>query len=246
MKNKLTVSKVTSYILLVTLVFAVIYSVVAIIVSPSEVQEGGEYTNVKADYVLMLLQCLLGLAAMLLPSILTHKFNLIIPSYMMVLYTVFLYCAIYLGEVRNFFYLVPKWDLILHTFSGAMLGALGFSVINILNNTERIPVNLSPLFVAVFTFCFAVSLGALWEIYEFAIDGIFKQNMQKFAYESGELMAGREALADTMWDLIVDSCGAFVMASIGFVSLKFKKGWVEKLQLKRKRRGNSCADGKEN
>ena len=199
----------------------------------------------KADYVLMLLQCLLGLAAMLLPSILTHKFNLIIPSYMMVLYTVFLYCAIYLGEVRNFFYLVPKWDLILHTFSGAMLGALGFSVI-IFSIIRRGYCKFKPAVVAVFTFCFAVSLGALWEIYEFAIDGIFKQNMQKFAYESGELMAGREALADTMWDLIVDSCGAFVMASIGFVSLKFKKGWVEKLQLKRKRRGNSCADGKEN
>lgn len=239
MKNKLTISRITSYILLATLILAIIYSVVSIIISPSTLEEGSEFTHVKADYVLMLLQCILGVAAMFLPSILTHKFNLIIPSYMMVLYTVFLYCAIYLGEVRNFFYLIPKWDLILHTFSGAMLGALGFSVINILNKTERIPVNLSPLFVAVFTFCFAVSLGAIWEIYEFAIDGLFKQNMQKFAYESGELMVGREALADTMWDLIVDSCGAFVMASIGYISLKFQKGWVEKFQLKSKKKSKA-------
>ena len=76
---------------------------------------------------------------------------------MMVLFALFLYCAIYLGEVRDFYYHVPHWDTILHTFSGAMLGALGFSVINFLNKTDRVPMNLSPVFVASFAFALRLS-----------------------------------------------------------------------------------------
>lgn len=78
---------------------------------------------------------------------------------MMFLYTIFLYCAIYLGEVKSFYYEVPHWDTILHTFSGAMLGALGFLFVTLLNKNEKVQMNLSPLFVVDFSFCFAVTLG---------------------------------------------------------------------------------------
>ena len=184
----------------------------------------------------MLLQCIVGVAAMLLPSLLKRTLNLVIPSKMMLLFAVFLYCAIYLGEVRAFYYNVPHWDTILHTFSGAMLGALGFSVINFLNKTDRVPMNLSPLFVVVFAFCFALALGVVWEIYEFTADALLHTNMQKFALESGEPLVGRDALMDTMKDLIVDTLGALAMSIIGYISLKYKKGWVEKLLLHRQRK----------
>ena len=151
---------------------------------------------------------------------------------MLILYTIFLYCAIYLGEVKSFYYNVPHWDTILHTFSGAMLGALGFSFVTLLNKTEEVPMNLSPLFVVIFSFCFAVTLGVVWEIYEFTFDGVLGLNMQKFALESGEALIGRAALVDTMKDLIVDALGAFIMSIIGYISLKYKKGWIEKLQVK--------------
>ena len=151
---------------------------------------------------------------------------------MMFLYTIFLYCAIYLGEVKSFYYEVPHWDTILHTFSGAMLGALGFLFVTLLNKNEKVQMNLSPLFVVDFSFCFAVTLGVFWEIYEFTFDGILGLNMQKFALENGELILGRVALKDTMKDLIVDCLGAFIMFIIGYISLKYKKGWIEKLQLK--------------
>ena len=150
----------------------------------------------------------------------------------LILYTIFLYCAIYLGEVKSFYYNVPHWDTILHTFSGAMLGALGFSFVTLLNKTEEVPMNLSPLFVVIFSFCFAVTLGVVWEIYEFTFDGVLGLNMQKFALESGEALIGRAALVDTMKDLIVDALGAFIMSIIGYISLKYKKGWIEKLQVK--------------
>ena len=190
--------------------------------------------RVKSDYVLMLLQCIVGILAMLLPSFLHRRFGLIIPSKMMIVYAAFLYCSIYLGEVRSFYYLVPNWDTMLHTFSGGMLGALGFSVISLLNRTDRVPLNLSPAFVAVFSFCFAVSVGVVWEVYEFVADGILHTNMQKFTVPGGNVMVGRAALTDTMVDLIVDSLGALVVSIVGYLSLKFKKGWVEKLLLHRK------------
>ena len=84
------------------------------------------HIRVKSDYVLMLLQCLLGALAMMLPGFLQRKIQLNIPSRMIIVYAVFLYCAIYLGEVHSFYYLVPQWDSILHASSGMALCAIGF------------------------------------------------------------------------------------------------------------------------
>ena len=186
----------------------------------------------RQDYVLMLLQCLLGIAAILVPARLMRRWDVEIPRVMVLLYIAFLYCAIFLGEVRSFYYNVPHWDTILHTFSGAMLGALGFSIIAIFNNTERIPLNLSPMFIAMFAFCFALALGGVWEIYEFTMDAVFGTNMQKFALDDGTLLVGQAALSDTMKDIIVDAIGALVMSVVGYISLKYKKGWVEKLMIR--------------
>lgn len=219
--------------------FTLLLSVIAISVTmcfaPAEADPENPYARVKGDYVLMLLQCVVGVLAMLLPSFLQKKWRLVIPSRMMILFALFLYSAIYLGEVRAFYYSVPHWDTILHTCSGAMLGALGFSMINFLNKTDRVPMNLSPAFVAFFTLCFAVFLGAVWEIYEFTADSILHTNMQKFALEDGTALVGRDALWDTMKDIIVDTVGALVMSVIGYISLKYKKGWVEKLLLHRRK-----------
>ena len=220
-------------LVLVTLVASIIYISIAMALAPTETDETG--VRVKGDYVLMLAQCILGVFALNLPSILDKKIQLEIPSNMLLIYAVFLYCAIYLGEVRSFYYDVKNWDTILHTFSGAMLGALGFSFITFLNKTDRVPMNLSPIFVATFAFCFAVTLGVIWEIYEFTADGILHTNMQKFGLEDGTPFMGRLALMDTMKDLIVDTIGAAVMSVIGYISLKYQKGWVEKLLLRRRR-----------
>ena len=148
----------------------------------------------REDYVLMLLQCLLGIAAILVPIRLMRRWDIEIPRVMFLLYIGFLYCAIFLGEVRSFYYIVPHWDTILHACSGVMLGALGFSMIAIFNNTERIPLNLSPFFIAAFAFCFALAMGALWEIYEFSADALFGTNMQKFALDDGTPLVGQAAL----------------------------------------------------
>lgn len=139
------------------------------------------FARTKGDYVRMLLQCLLGIAALLLPRV-------------------------------------------LHALSGAMLGALGFSVLTFLNKAEGIPVSMSPAFAALFTFCFALALDVLWEIYEFTVDALFQTNMQKYALEGGEALAGQAALQDTMGDLIVDFIGALAIAIAGYLSRKPGRG----------------------
>lgn len=244
MKNKNKIKKRRDYrkivgvFVFVSLVLAIIGIIVMMIIAPSEPELDDPNGKIKSDYILMLVQCVLGLIVILLPGIIEHKIKIEIPSNMMVLYILFIYASTFLGEVRSFYYRVPHFDTILHTFSGGMIATLGFSIIAFLNNTDKIPVTLSPLFVACFTFCFALALGGIWEIYEFLADGILNTNMQKFALEDGTKLIGRAAVTDTMKDIIVDAIGALVISTIGYISLKYQKGWIEKFQIKKIRKAS--------
>lgn len=209
-------------ILLITLLGSIVYAGIGCALAPEAASQPGE--RCRSDYVLMLLQCCLGLAVMFLPNMLQKKWTWPISDAMYILYFLFLYCAIYLGEVRNFFYVVPHWDTWLHTFSGGMLGALGFIVVDRLTRLGRKWVQLSPGFVCLFALCFAVTIGVLWEIYEFTFDGLLGLNMQKFRLEDGTQLVGRAALQDTMKDLIVDVLGAAVVVGLGYLhSLREQK-----------------------
>ena len=234
MKKRDWKSIIAKFVIL-SFILPISYIIYRIIVSPTANTENIEGLRVKTDYILMLLQCLLGIVAFFMPNIITRKTKIVIPSNMYIVYVVFLCAAIFLGEIGNFFYRIPHWDTILHICSGAMLGALGFSFVNILNKNEKVHVELAPIFVALFALGFAITLGVLWEIYEFTFDGLLGVNMQKFALEDGTQLVGRAALADTMEDLIVDSIGAFAMSLLGYISLKYKKGWIEKLLIKIKK-----------
>ena len=222
--KKLTPRTIIAFLLLLTLVMSVIYSLIRFIYAPSEIPEGAPYEKIKSDYLLMLTQCFLGLLVMSLPSIITHKLNLMVPNTMCILYYIFLYCAIFLGEIFSFYYLVPHWDLYLHAMSGAMLGALGFILVDWLNKDEHVKLSMSPVFVSIFAFSFALAVGALWEIYEFSFDSILGLNMQKFRNEDGTLLVGKSALNDTMEDLIIDAISAATVAVIGLLTnIKRKK-----------------------
>lgn len=232
-KKKIEGGLVVFAIVLTTLIASLVYSAVSIAGAPIAPPTGVEHAKLKSDYVLMLLECLLGVVVMFLPSMLERRLRIRIPGGMYIAFVVFLYAAIYLGEVQSFYYRFRNWDTVLHTFSGLMLGALGFSLINLLNDSERVSVSLSPAFVALFAFSFAVALGVVWEVYEFSADGLFGLNMQKHSMESGEPLTGRKALEDTMGDLIVDSLSALAISLIGYVSLRYGKGWLERFSIRR-------------
>lgn len=218
---------------LLTLVVSSVYAFMEFLDAPAEPVPGVEHEKLKTDYALMLVQCILGIIVMFLPSVVERRLHIALPGFMYALFVLFLYAAIYLGEIRSFYYRVPHWDLILHGFSGLMLGALSFSVIRLLNDSQRIRFSLSPAFVALFAFSFAVAMGVVWEVYEFALDGLLGLNMQKFALEDGRLLVGREAVRDTMEDLIVDALGATVMSVVGYISVRYRKGWTRRLMARR-------------
>lgn len=219
-------SKRTFYFVLVTLAGSTVYAIVGVISGPATPSPGVEYEKVKTDYALMAVQCILGIAVMFLPSMLERRLRIAIPGFMYIPFVIFLYAAIYLGEIRSFYYRIPHWDLILHGFSGVMLGALSFSVIALLNDAKTVKVSLSPAFVALFAFCFAVAMGVVWEFYEYSLDGLLGLNMQKFALENGEALVGRAALVNTMRDLLIDAFGAMAMAGVGYVATKYRKEWI--------------------
>ncbi len=233
MKKRSRWSRIVSGFVFLSLLLSIVYIIAQWINAPAA-PSGPEYEKLKSDYALMVVQCSLGILAMLLPGWLARKWRVEIPSNMMILYLMFLYAAIYLGEVQSFYYRIPHWDMILHGFSGGMLGALAFSFVRLLNNSERVHLDLSPMFTAVFAFCFSIALGVFWEFYEYCVDGMLGLNMQKFLQESGAELLGRNALKDTMQDLMTDALGALFTSFIGYVSLKYKKGWVEKVMLKRR------------
>lgn len=226
MKNKgrkHSANEIFATILFISLALSVVFSVIRFIQAPAELPEGGKIEKIKNDYLLMILQCMLGLVVMTLPSAIARRWKLEIPNPIYVLYYVFLYCAVFLGEVADFYYTVPHWDTVLHFFSGAMLSALGFILVDLLNRAENVRVNLSPLFVSLFAFCFALASGAVWEIYEYTVDTVMHLNMQKYATEAGVELVGRAALRDTMKDIIFDALAALMVAVLGYFSNIRKK-----------------------
>lgn len=237
------IARILSAVVMISFVAPLGFLIYKIATTSNVMSESSVDGRVRSDYVLMLLECILGIFALLLPSMLTKKFRVEIPDKIYYLYVIFLYAAIFLGEVKDFYYTIPYWDTILHTFSGIMIGFIGFSLIDILNN-ENEKVTLSPFFIAFFAFCFALQVGVIWELYEFTSDGILGTNMQKFKLKDGTELAGRTAVEDTMEDLIVDGIGAFVASTIGYISLKYKKGWINDLRIKIKSKKNKDEEPK--
>lgn len=211
-------ARIIQAILFLTLVGSVIYIIIKLVTAPDISADAS--VRQKSDYVLMLVQSSGGLIVMFLPAFVNRRFAIQIPSAMQILYFVFLYAAIYLGEVRDFYYRFAFWDDLLHLLSGMMLAVLGFFLVRLLNDSEHRQVALSAGFVAFFAFTFAVASGAIWEIYEFTIDGLLNTNMQKYATESGMQFVGRDALTDTMGDLIMDTIAALFITLIGYISLQ--------------------------
>ncbi len=208
----------------ISFIIPIIYLILRMIFLHPEAENQAGYHS-EADYLLMLMQCILGLSTIHLPSILEKKLHFEIPGVLYGCYIVFLYCAIFLGEVRSFYYLIPQWDTICHFFSSMMTGFFGMMVVCILNRNEHVQMQLSPLFVALFAFSFSVMCGSVWEVYEFTADGLFGMNMQKFMTADGVQLVGHAALADTMKDIIVDILGAVLASTIGYFSIKYNHRW---------------------
>lgn len=153
-----------------------------------------------------------------LPTIAKKKFMIESPSLFEII-ILFLICgSIYLGEIQSFYEKFWWWDLFLHTLSGIIMGAIGFSLVYILNKSKHL--KLSPIFVVMFAFTFAVSINVFWEIFEYIVDMSFGSNMLK------------SGMSDTMSDLIVDIFSALFISVLGFLSLKKKSKIFDEMKIK--------------
>ncbi len=123
--------------------------------------------------------CGLTLILMLIPSFVQVTFRIELPTALEIIILMFIFSAEILGEVNKFYIKIPGWDTLLHTLNGFLAAAIGFSLVNLLNNDDRLTFNLSPFFVAIVSFCFSMTIGILWEFFEFSMDWFFATDMQK-------------------------------------------------------------------
>lgn len=162
------------------------------------------------------------------PGIFSHRLPVWIPLEYEVLAILFVFAALFLGEFRSYYERFWWWDIALHGTSGFLLGILGFLLVYVLNESKWNDIHLRPGFVALFAFMFAVTVGTLWEIFEFGMDQLFGTTMQK------PMLGDLSGLTDTMWDLIVDILGAAVISCFGWWNMKrntrpFLDRWIGKL-----------------
>ena len=150
-----------------------------------------------------------GTAILLLtfaPAMIERRLRVPLPVEFTLLTCIILFASFVLGEVRDFYELIWWWDLALHGLSAMLMGFIGFLAVYVFHMTHRL--KIKPLHVAAFTFGFAVTIGTLWEIFEFLMDWYVGTNMQK------------SGLVDTMTELIINAFGALVAATTGFLYVR--------------------------
>ncbi len=195
----------------------------------------------------------LGILTLILfavPAIIEKKLDVTIPAGLEAVILIFIFSAQILGEINAFYVKIPIWDTILHTTNGFLMAAIGFAMIDIFNRSEKFSIQMSPYFVAFVAFCFSMTVGVVWEFFEFSMDWFFDMDMQKDwivdtvnsvkLNPDGEnvpihvpieslVVNGDEwalggyldvGIVDTMKDLIVNFIGAVVFSAIGIVYLK--------------------------
>ena len=123
--------------------------------------------------------CVLTIVLLYIPSWLQVKLRIELPPPLEITILCFIFAAEILGEVNAFYVNVPNWDTMLHTLNGFLAAAVGFSMVLLLNDDERLTFDLSPFFLALVAFCFSMTIGVLWEFFEFGMDFFFHTDMQK-------------------------------------------------------------------
>lgn len=202
--------------------------------------------SVKAEYAFNITQCVLFLVISLLPNFL-KRYRLDIPDVVYIIFILFCMAHFFCGEILGFFVKIKWWDSVLHTFSGMMIALLSFSLINLLNKSNKGNFKLNIWFMTLFAFTMTLAIGAIWEIIEFASDVLFNSNMQRAYFSTmsgrGEALLGTEALLDTMKDLILDAIGGLVVCVVCGICVKTNKMKIEDLGFIRvKQEGEDLGD----
>lgn len=123
--------------------------------------------------------CVLALVLFSIPTIIERRLHIDLPDTLEIIILLFIFAAEILGEIEEYYVLFPFWDDLLHTLNGFIFAAVGFSMVDILNRNRRVTLQLSPFYVAVTAFCFSMTIGVLWEFFEWGVDALMAKDMQK-------------------------------------------------------------------
>lgn len=209
MKNTNLVIRGLQVVLLITCACALMMGVFAL---SSGGAESGSYFSAA-------LSAIVGFGLTLIPSFLVHKDIMVVPAIIQTAFTVFVFCAMFGGDVLSFYNRVSWWDSFLHLSSGILFSVTGYMLFISLNRSPEVRSQLNPVSVIMFTFCFALACGAIWEIFEFAVDCFFGANMQRWqntipveqwAAMQNVTNLSQPGLIDSMKDLTVDTAGAIL------------------------------------
>lgn len=165
------------------------------------------------------------MAVLISPTLFRKKLDVEIPVEFHITAVIFIFASLYLGEIQSFYLRFWWWDIALHTSAGLLMGIVGFLLVYLLNASTRVELHLAPGFIAMFAFLYAVTIGTLWEIFEFFMDQFFGLNMQK------AMLSDLSGLTDTMWDMIVNAIGAAFISFMGWRYLQgkqtfFVRNWI--------------------
>lgn len=193
---------------------------------------------------------ILTLILFMVPQMVEKVVGVTIPTGLKTVILIFIFSAEILGEINAFYIKIPVWDTMLHTTNGFLMAAIGFALVDLFNRSERFSIKMSPYFVAFVAFCFSMTVGVVWEFFEFGMDWFFHTDMQKdwilptissvkldplgannpiqvtvesLAVNGEEWNLGGYldvGIVDTMKDLIVNFVGAVVFSAIGVIYLK--------------------------
>ena len=210
----------------------------------------------KGDYYNVFL-CGLTLVLFMIPTFVEHRLHIDVPNTLEIIILLFIFSAEILGEIQEYYLMFPFWDTMLHTMNGFLMAAIGIAMVDILNRSRKFKVRLSPAFVALVAFCFSMTVGVVWEFFEYGMDVFFHTDMQKDTWintiysvslnpegrnvaqhvavdsvvVNGEAWPGYLdiGLHDTMKDLFVNFVGAVIFSVIGALYIMGRgKGWFAK------------------
>lgn len=131
----------------------------------------GDYDSVFLSFLTLLM--------LQIPSMIQVNFKVELPSTLEIIILFFIFAAQILGEIRSYYIKFPGWDTALHTINGFLMAAIGFSLVDIFNREKNFSIELSPFFQAVVAFCFSMTIGVVWEFFEWGMDILFGLDMQK-------------------------------------------------------------------
>lgn len=152
---------------------------------------------------------LVAMAVVLSPAAARSRAPLKLPVPLEMGLVAFAFGALFLGEVADFYERFHWWDMVLHASSGVLFSLVGVPLAYCLERTHG-RAELTPRLAYLFAPMFAMSIGTLWEIFEFGLQQLSGLPIQV------PQMSNWSGLVDTMWDLILNALGAILVAAYGW------------------------------